>query len=415
MAPRVLVLVNGHLVAEGATAGIRQLISERPRRVLVTADDAPRAGTRADVERGGRRRAARRRRDRGRDRRRRRLSRELPAAAGRTESLLRRIEPVGDDLESVYAYLHERAAGAGAMILPVYRLTLRALLAAAAHDHAGAGGAGAGRDLADLRAGASREAATRSTSTRGIVQQLFMPTVAALVALVFGVSAFGDEREDGTILYLVATPQPRLGLVVAKVAAAWTASLALLVPSLVLSGLLGLGIGRVAAPDRLAAAGRGAGQPGLLRGLVLAVAEDAAAGGDRRHLHPALGRVDRDLCGVGRQALDLGLRQRLRCARAAPVGSAGGGPGAIRSWCWWRWSCWRHWAPPAAWPAPSYRRSGTGEQPAAEQAGHDGDQHRQQQHPEGELDRAEHAEHQDREDQKQKPDHALRIPGSGGR
>jgi len=52
---------------------------------------------------------------------------------------------------------------------------------------------------------------------------------------------FGDEREDGTILYLVATPQPRLELVVAKVAAAWTASLVLLVPSLVLSGLLGLG------------------------------------------------------------------------------------------------------------------------------------------------------------------------------
>ena len=40
MAPRVLVLVNGHLVAEGSTAGIRQLISERPRRVLVTADNA---------------------------------------------------------------------------------------------------------------------------------------------------------------------------------------------------------------------------------------------------------------------------------------------------------------------------------------------------------------------------------------
>ncbi len=50
-----------------------------------------------------------------------------------------------------------------------------------------------------------------------------MPTVASLVSLVFGVSAFGDEREDGTILYLVATPQARLRLVVAKIAAAWTA------------------------------------------------------------------------------------------------------------------------------------------------------------------------------------------------
>jgi ABC-2 type transport system ATP-binding protein len=72
MAPRVLVLVNGHLVAEGSTAGIRQLISERPRRVLVHGRQRPRAGPRADVERGGRRGTDRPRRDRGRDQRARR-------------------------------------------------------------------------------------------------------------------------------------------------------------------------------------------------------------------------------------------------------------------------------------------------------------------------------------------------------
>jgi ABC-2 type transport system permease protein len=75
----------------------------------------------------------------------------------------------------------------------------------------------------------------------GMVQQLFVPTVAALVALVFGVSAFGDEREDGTILYLVSTPQRRIEIVVAKVGAAWIATLLLLVPSLILTGILGLG------------------------------------------------------------------------------------------------------------------------------------------------------------------------------
>src|SRR6185436_20988766 len=80
----------------------------------------------------------------------------------------------------------------------------------------------------------------------GIVQQLFVPTVAALVSLVFGVSAFGDEREDGTILYLVATPQSRLRLVVAKVAAAWSAALFLRVPSLVVSGALSLRSGLTA-------------------------------------------------------------------------------------------------------------------------------------------------------------------------
>jgi len=39
------------------------------------------------------------------------LSIELPQAAKRTDTLLRGIQPVGDDLESVYAYLHERARG----------------------------------------------------------------------------------------------------------------------------------------------------------------------------------------------------------------------------------------------------------------------------------------------------------------
>jgi len=114
MAPQVLVLVNGHLVAEGQTSAIRQLISERPRTIRVDAggDGRPLAGAlvddgtvdavrfadgtvefeTGDVER---------------------FSRALPALARRTDTLIRRVEPVGDDLESVYAYLHERARGAG--------------------------------------------------------------------------------------------------------------------------------------------------------------------------------------------------------------------------------------------------------------------------------------------------------------
>jgi ABC-2 type transport system permease protein len=73
-----------------------------------------------------------------------------------------------------------------------------------------------------------------------LVQRLFIPIITALVALIVGVSALGDEREDGTILYLVATPLPRLGIVVAKIFAAWTVCLALLVPSVVVCGLLSL-------------------------------------------------------------------------------------------------------------------------------------------------------------------------------
>jgi ABC-2 type transport system ATP-binding protein len=112
MAPRVLVLVNGHLVAEGSTAGIRRLISARPRRVLVTADGNSRALARELLETPAV------------DAVRLRdgtievetsdpsaLSKGLPVAAVRAQALLQAVRPVGDDLESVYTYLHERARG----------------------------------------------------------------------------------------------------------------------------------------------------------------------------------------------------------------------------------------------------------------------------------------------------------------
>jgi ABC-2 type transport system permease protein len=76
-----------------------------------------------------------------------------------------------------------------------------------------------------------------------LVQQIFVPTVAAVVALVVGVSAIGDEREDGTILYLVATPLSRLSIVATKVASAWAVAMVLLLPSLVACALLVVGRG----------------------------------------------------------------------------------------------------------------------------------------------------------------------------
>jgi ABC-2 type transport system ATP-binding protein len=114
MAPRVLVLVNGHLVASGATAGIRELIADRPRTIRLEAggdgrglarelvgdglvesvrfEDGAMVVEAADVER---------------------LGRALPRLARDAGVRLHRVEPVGDDLESVYAYLHERARGVG--------------------------------------------------------------------------------------------------------------------------------------------------------------------------------------------------------------------------------------------------------------------------------------------------------------
>jgi ABC-2 type transport system permease protein len=123
------------------------------------------------------------------------------------------------------------------IIGPVFRLTLRALLFQR-RTILLALLAAAPVVMALVYAVAARPGAHHFMFYSHLVQQLFVPTIAAVVALVIGVSALGDEREDGTIYYLVATPQSRLGLIATKIAAAWTATLVLLVPSLIVSALL---------------------------------------------------------------------------------------------------------------------------------------------------------------------------------
>jgi ABC-2 type transport system ATP-binding protein len=113
MAPRVLVLVNGRLVAEGTTAGIRDLLAERPRTVRVESG-APRDLARALIGEGL---ASSVRVDDGilvaETADAVRLAVRLPALAQEARTTLRAVEPVGDDLESVYAYLTARARGGG--------------------------------------------------------------------------------------------------------------------------------------------------------------------------------------------------------------------------------------------------------------------------------------------------------------
>lgn len=76
-----------------------------------------------------------------------------------------------------------------------------------------------------------------------LAQRFLIPTVTAVIAVVIAASAVGDEREDGTILYLVSTPLSRAGLIVTQTLAAWTASMGLLAPAVLASGAIALGDG----------------------------------------------------------------------------------------------------------------------------------------------------------------------------
>jgi ABC-2 type transport system permease protein len=78
-----------------------------------------------------------------------------------------------------------------------------------------------------------------------IVGRLLVTTVAPLVALVLAVTAIGDERESGTIVYLATARISRLRIVAEKTVAAAICAAILLLPALITIAVLGdhLGIG----------------------------------------------------------------------------------------------------------------------------------------------------------------------------
>jgi len=78
-----------------------------------------------------------------------------------------------------------------------------------------------------------------------IAGRLLITTVAPLVALVLAVTAIGDERESGTIVYLATARISRLQIVLEKALAGVVCSIVLLLPALLAIGILGshLGIG----------------------------------------------------------------------------------------------------------------------------------------------------------------------------
>lgn len=71
-----------------------------------------------------------------------------------------------------------------------------------------------------------------------VLDAMIVQTVLPLVALVFGTAALGSEIEDGTAVYLIVKPVPRWRIVGAKMVVAALLTVALIMPSTVLAGLL---------------------------------------------------------------------------------------------------------------------------------------------------------------------------------
>lgn len=76
-----------------------------------------------------------------------------------------------------------------------------------------------------------------------ILDAMLVQTVLPLVALVLGTAALGSELEDGTAVYLMIKPVPRWRIVGAKMLVAAGLTVALMVPSTVLAGVLAGGTG----------------------------------------------------------------------------------------------------------------------------------------------------------------------------
>jgi ABC-2 type transport system permease protein len=83
----------------------------------------------------------------------------------------------------------------------------------------------------------------RSIDIDRILDAMLVRTVLPLVALVLGTAALGAELEDGTAVYLIIKPVPRWRIVGAKMVVAAGLTVALVVPSALLSGVLAGGFG----------------------------------------------------------------------------------------------------------------------------------------------------------------------------
>ncbi len=88
-----------------------------------------------------------------------------------------------------------------------------------------------------VRASGGRPDADRVLET--LVVRMVMP----LVALVIGTAAIGSEIDDGTAIFLIVKPIPRWRIALAKILVAVGLTAALIIPSVIITGLLLGGVG----------------------------------------------------------------------------------------------------------------------------------------------------------------------------
>jgi ABC-2 type transport system permease protein len=107
-----------------------------------------------------------------------------------------------------------------------------------------------------MNAEAGTDPAETLDDIAGLFQALIVSVLLPIVALVVGTSVFGAEVDDGTITYVLGKPVPRWRIVLTRIVVAGLMTAAVLVPSTLLTAVIGV---------------RGANTPGVVGAFTAAV------------------------------------------------------------------------------------------------------------------------------------------------
>lgn len=108
-----------------------------------------------------------------------------------------------------------------------------------------------------MNAEAGTDPAETLDDIAGLFQALIVSVLLPIMALVVGTSVFGAEVDDGTITYVLGKPVPRWRIVLTRIVVAGLITAAVLVPSTLLTSIIGV---------------RGANTPGVVGAFTAAVA-----------------------------------------------------------------------------------------------------------------------------------------------